>query len=262
MSQIAIAMIVGLALGALATYITARIYGGMMRNSLKLVMDSKAAEPANRAWAFLTCMAHASILDSFGHCEAAAVLTMVAHRYSRFQPLDHLIAPRARVDFLTNKYNAFIRQGNVAFMSVADPVIGCEHHGESLWAGHVQCQRCRRRYETTGLVDDQELGPEICECGHRLLCDPDGPTLQVSANQICKHCYEENKNDTHLDVPPPPDGERDVPIQVLPELFEWCKCANCMASFFVRFGGEERWKPDPFETCPACRYGAEEPEDE
>ncbi len=246
--NIFIASFFGFALGVGVSYLGLKF---LMAHGLRAVaMGHPAGAEVMAKMAESSCWAHAGMLDENGYTSAAAFMVMAASGASITQD-QHLLPAKKIVLALRKKYEPVVNQGNLPFPLPGNTLV-CSEHGESLWAGHIQCLRCLRTYEK-----DSEA-PRMCECGYRLLPQLDGQRpLPSSGNRLCRHCVPDSDPEI-IDVEPPSEEALQTPVFDYPMvgLWRWGACERCGAEIHLRFGDVREVQAPPPSVCPACLHGA------
>lgn len=206
-----------------------------------------AAEEMLGTFARSSCWAHAGMLDENGFQSAAAFLILMGRTAKGHA--DAHVHPSGMVEKqLREKYDLVVHQGNLCFPNPGDAV-ECPQHGESLWAGHMQCSRCLRVYH-------QDDAPALCECQWPLLPRFEGlkVILPATGNRICKHCFEEGGFEP-ADVDPPTPAQLEAPVLDFPVkgITECGRCRRCDAELYIRFGDVRQILGVP-SACLACGH--------
>ncbi len=196
----------------------------------------------------LTCWSHAGMLDEQGYTAAAAFM-ILAGRSAKYHPEKHLGPSGTVQKRLSAKYEPVVKQGNLMFPNPANAV-NCHEHGESPWAGHIQCSRCLKMYESA------DTAPQTCACGWRLLPESRGRLpLASTGGRICRHCFEDGLEEpTRIDPPTP--AQLETPVFELPMEGLYCfgECPNCEAELYLRFGDSNDVQGYPPSECPVCLF--------
>ncbi len=264
----ALASLIGFAIGILGTYLFVRyVSGGWLYTVLKAGYENHpGAEGVISDWAYQACYAHAFLLDAAGYNRSAGYLMLLA-KEAEALPMRHLILKGMDRKKLDKRYQRYRDQGNASFkIRNRSSSISCTKHGDSIWIGHIQCHQCARAYAPLN-----NEAPSTCECGYRLVSsiNDDKVLLPTSGNAMCRHCYADEKKAAvrvTRTVSSPNPEEQARPLHFLPDSHLWGQCSACLSELHLHFGAiitEGGSIPDvesPPERCPVCGHKGKEVE--